>query len=470
MLLGVAVSPMRAAVVLTLVVLACVAGLLGYRSTLGQPVRLVTAQPVRTTVLLDGLTIREGPNPLAASIVSNTGLGQGPASRGGRTLGGDDRLVTTRPASDGDRLLVEAAIQVKFLRKRGRLSNETATLRASDFELVDPTGRAVEAEALLTERFGATATLGLGQASGPSYRSLLPPGHEPTQAVVSDSDARAPARGTLRYRAGSGEVEGRLSFTDRSAASGRAPGVRGFDAYGRLRLRTGDGEALYLFEGDRLRVKLPHTGEGWWATERETHGVGASPFERIRATLLFDRPDDPDARQELHFANRKVATLTPSRRDDRSSLETRAPLPPEEPGRGRDNARAASESASKERDDASPGLGGYFDAMIDARDRAKGLAMESTLRQLNLALQMYLDQHDQPPRVFEDLAPFLGVAPATLQHPRTGETPGFVYVAPPDGADPDATPVIFEARDGRPDFSGGRVYLSGRIERGVGDE
>lgn len=474
LLLGVEVSPLRAALVVGLLVLACVAGVLWYGRTLGQGVRLVTAQPVRATVLLDGLTIREGANPIAGSILASTGLGRAGA-KGGPTFGGDDRLVATSPDPRGDRLLVEVAVQVKFLRERGRISNERVILRASDFELVDPNGRAIEAESLLTERYGSTATLGLEQASGPSYRALLPPGHEPTGAVVSDPDARKPASGTLEYLEGSGDVEGRLSFTDRSAASGRAPGVRGFDAYGSLEMRTPGGEAQYFYERDRLRVKLPRPGEGWWATERQTHDVGASPFTRIRATLLFQRPKDFDAEHEIHFANRKVATLTPSRHADRTALLTRAAISTQQDGddNGKNTQQGSGSAGNgngKGKGKGSPSLGGYFDVMIDARDRARGIAMESTLRQLNLALQMYVDQHGKAPRSFDDLAPFLGVHPSGLPHPRTGETPGFVYVAPPEGADPDESPVIFEALDGRPDFSGAQVYLSGRIERGVNDE
>lgn len=468
LLFGVEVSPVVAAAVVGLVVLACVATVLWYRNTLGQPVRLVTAQPVHSTVLLEGLTIREGMNSAAASIVASTGLGAA-VKQGGRTFGGDDRIVATSPGADGDHLVVEVAIQVKFLRERGRISREQVTLRARDFELVDPKGRAIEPESLLTQRFGSTATLQLKQASGPSYRTLLPPGHEPTGAVVSDPDARAPAGGTVEYLQGSGEVEGRLTFADRSAASERAPGVRGFDAYGRLEMQTAGGEAAYLYEGDRLRVKLPRSGEGWWATERETHDVGASPFDRIRATLLFELPDDPDAKHEVHFANRKVATVIPSRHADRTELQTLAVAET-----GRDDEDASSRASGggsaggSSSNGGSPSIGGYFDVMLDARDRARGLAMEATLRQINLALQMYMVQHDEAPRDFDDLAPFLGVHPSGIAHPRTGETPGFIYVPPPEGADPDQTPVIFEALDGRPDFSGARVYLSGRIDRGTG--
>ncbi|MFW6336299.1 MAG: hypothetical protein ACOC3G_04145, partial [Phycisphaeraceae bacterium] len=242
--------------------------------------------------------------------------------------------------------------------------------------------------------------------------------------------------------------------------------------YGRLEMPTAGGKAAYLYEGDRLRVKLPRSGEGWWATERETHDVGASPFDRIRATLLFELPEDPEAKHEVHFANRKVATVTPSRHADRTELQTLAVA---EAGRQDEDpsnhTRSGGGSASGgSTGGGSPSIGGYFDVMLDARDRARGIAIESTLRQINLALQMYIVQHDEAPQDFDDLAPFLGVHPSAIAHPRTGETPGFVYVAPPEDADPDQTPVIFEALDGRPDFSGARVYLSGRIENGAAKE
>lgn len=465
MLFGVRVTVLR------LVVLAAIvaAPFVWYALTVGQATKVAVARPVSIQPLLTDLTLREPYNLLTAGGDHAVGV-KVPGALDGSTendpapvysLGGSDRLVTVAPTATGnaDHVLVEAHIQVKAFRDRQRISGETFTLRARDFELVDDLGHTLPAAGLLTDRFDRAVPIDLALGGG-GYENLLPAGVKPSQVQLAERTSAGVPAGAITFNPPSG-AEGRLSFTDRRAASDGQPGARGFDAYGRITVDRPAGETLFDYQGDRLLITTPDSGNTWWLTDSEEHAAGVSPFERVRATLLFEVPDDPADRYELRYVNHKLASVEPftSAAGATATLATRAPL--------KAAAEPSSSPASNANRQPSGGLGGYFDAMTTARQRARGLVAESGMRQLALALQLHQQNHDAPPQSMDDLAPYLGVHPSALPNPRTGDQPGYIFVPPPRDADPDQTVVVYEAKNGRPDFAGGKLYLSGRIEPGV---
>jgi hypothetical protein len=111
-------------------------------------------------------------------------------------------------------------------------------------------------------------------------------------------------------------------------------------------------------------------------------------------------------------------------------------------------------------------------AMTVARAAATAVASRSNMRQLLLGLSVYAGEHQgKLPDKIEDIQEYVGGAEAMgrlMTNPHTGAAAGYIYLKPAPKmsaiADPAATPMIREARDGQPDPNGAVGYADGHVE------
>jgi len=106
---------------------------------------------------------------------------------------------------------------------------------------------------------------------------------------------------------------------------------------------------------------------------------------------------------------------------------------------------------------------GYLDMLATARGRGKSVVGASNMRQLLMGITQFELTYGRYPQSLNDLVDHMpGYAPL-LVNPRTGASPGFVYVKP-EGQGGANTPVLYEGAAGQIDPDGSVGYLNGHIE------
>jgi len=106
---------------------------------------------------------------------------------------------------------------------------------------------------------------------------------------------------------------------------------------------------------------------------------------------------------------------------------------------------------------------GYLDLLANARQKGKALIGGSNMRQLLIGIQQFEMTYDRYPQSLNDLVDHMPEFRSMLVNPRTGASPGFVYVQPSPGAKP-STPVLYEGAAGQIDPDGSVGYLDGHID------
>jgi len=467
----------RRSLITKLVLLVVVVGVLGggaywYMTTLGAMVKVVANQPVRAVHALDGI---DTPDP--NQTLSNQVLNPMQAMQEGITMGGGDGLYVTRPDGGGDYQLVVLDIREGMMKSRNQWSGMNVRFRASEFEVVADSGQTVQPIMLRTQ-IESPVEVSLDAGSSPT--PVLPAGYEPASADYEAKGRYEQAAGTLTFD-GSNAVTGEVSFRSRRAFN-PSPGVSGVTVNGELTLRDPAGLRLdYAYNGYAAEVDWPEDATGWISTDRYLLG-SVTTMELHRTALLIPKP--PGAtRLTINLGGEKLLAIS----------TTAATGPPPAPGRPGNNAPAnqVTSQVATATGSAAPGNAGqannpqtagsanasgsgskstnplgYFSALAQARESARGIESAKQMQQIGVAVEIYRQQNnDAFPESLNQLEPILnkrGVE-GLLTNPRKGEDDGYIYEPPGPDDDLAATPILWESRAGYKDLSGRVLYADGSV-------
>ena len=117
------------------------------------------------------------------------------------------------------------------------------------------------------------------------------------------------------------------------------------------------------------------------------------------------------------------------------------------------------------------GGGGYFDAMIESRKKARSTVAGMELTQIFAAFRMYAVEHNEAlPDKLEDLAAYLDGFDQLTLNPRTGKNDRFIYTKPAatwnQVTNPSTTPLVNEAATDQPNRFLATLYADGHVELG----
>ncbi|MEL7089332.1 MAG: hypothetical protein AAGL98_12980, partial [Planctomycetota bacterium] len=303
---------------------------------------------------------------------------------------------------------------------------------------------------LITSRFDQPVDIDLMGAQTTRYEALLPPAASTPPDRLDTEKMPAALTGEAEY--GLGPTRGTVSFAAGRGSNG-VPAPKGLTATGQLTMTHPQAPGLRVdadYQGAFLTVGWNAGAQGQWSESRIVEKTKTSPFERYDFALLFPRPQD-GGKYTLSFAGRDIGTVKLSRAKQ-PNAPTPSPIASNRPG----GPQPASKNAN------SPLA--YFDILRDAKGRANGIVSANNMRQIGLGLQFYLNDHNgRFPESLIELRDYLPNIDQLMVNPRTGEHPGFIYEKPPPGANPAATPVLFEALGGQKDPTGAVLYGDGGI-------
>ncbi|MEO1235420.1 MAG: hypothetical protein AAFX76_01385 [Planctomycetota bacterium] len=420
----------------------------------GRPAHISAPTPVFVVEVLDHAEVQMPTGRTGRVITSLPGVG-GASSVGnasGRVLsvGGSDTLMVTAPDGDGDQVLFNVKLKQGILNNLGQTRKYDSVINADAFELRpagDPPGTGVKPR-LAVESFDAAIDLDLAGADTSNYMALLPPASvKPDRLDVQKSGPLV--TGHAEYALG--VTRGTVEFSAIRAYDGM-PASKGLTANGMLITRHPEGRPVVTadYRGGSVGVSWDAGGTGRWVRNQLVEPSRTSPWSRYDLDLVFPRPAD-GGRYTLAFAGRDLKTVSLSR------MKQPAPPAPNPVASQRPGGPAPASKTSS-----SPLA--YFDVLRDARSQAKGLVSANNMRQIGIALMAYTDDHRGAfPETLLDLRPYLPQLEQVLTNPRTGERPGFIYVPPPRGANPSATPVLYESYQGHRDLNGAILYGDGSI-------
>ncbi len=439
----------------------------------GKALKVYTATPVRVIPALatgatrDQFSILTGTGDLGLGVESfSQASDQGNDATDDENLhysvGGKDQLLITRPAKDGDAILLDVGLRQGAVRAAGATSGYDSVIKASDFELIPRDGGAPIPATLLYSGFrNSEARLDLMTAKTSSVKAPLPPA-EPT---VWNRQVDGPSVSALAVFKGDTEGTVRLSAT---RSYDGMPGADGVFAYGELDTTHPDDanfNVQHRYEGGQLTVDWADGDSGRWAKGRFKKYSNLSPWYRYEFGLLFEPSSNTPVAgtYDLHYAGKKLSTVkiaepqTPTTTVASGGGTGKPPKPP-----AVSPIKLQQGVPSHRKINPNNPLS-YFDILIETKDRAEGIVSASNLRQIGLLLLTYTQDRAELPDSFEDLRDHSPGIDGLLANPRTGENPGFIYEKPPPGADPALTPVVWEAWQGKKDPNGAVLYADGSI-------
>lgn len=424
----------------------------------GKAAHLGDPQPVFVVEVLDQAEAvspgqkRGGGNPLSA-VQSTTLTGPSGVTRSRvYSVGGRDTLMVTQPDTDGDFVLIDVALKQGILNNLGQTSGYDSVIKADAFELRKATDAPGSGAAgrLITSRFDQPVDVDLMGAQTTNYQTLLPPAATTPPDRLDTEKTTAAITGEAEY--GLGPTQGTVNFAAGRSVNG-TPAPKGLTATGRLRMTHPQAPGLRVdadYQGAFLTVNWNAGAQGQWSESRIVEKTKTSPFDRYDFALLFPRPVE-GGKYTLSFAGRDIGTVKLSRAKQ-PSAPAPSPIASNRPG----GPQPASKNSN------SPLA--YFDILRDAKSRANGIVSANNMRQIGFGLQFYLNDHNgRFPESLLELREYLPNLDQLMINPRTGEHPGFIYEKPPAGANPGATPVLFEALGGQKDPTGAVLYGDGGI-------
>ncbi|MEM7626984.1 MAG: hypothetical protein AAF333_15420 [Planctomycetota bacterium] len=425
----------------------------GKAAHLGKPRPVFVVEVLDRAEAMDPRQKRAGGNSLA-NLQSSTSL-TGPSGVTRARVysgGGRDVLMVTQPDGDGDFVLLDVKLKQGILNNLGQTSGYDSVIKADAFELrktSDAPGTGV-APRLITSRFDRPVDIDLMGAQTTSYESLLPPATTTPPDRLDVEKMAASIMGEAEYALG--PTKGTVNFSASRSFNGM-PAAKGLTATGRLTMTHPQAPGLRVdadYQGAFLTVDWNRGAQGQWSESRIVESTKASPFDRYEFALLFPRPVD-GGKYTLSFAGRDIGTVRLARAKQ-PSAPTPSPIASNRPGGPQPTSKNSNSPLA------------YFDVLRDAKGRAEGIVSANNMRQIGFGLQFYLNDHNgRFPESLLDLRPYLPNLDQLMVNPRTGEHPGFIYEKPPPGANPAATPVLFEALGGQKDPTGAMLYGDGGI-------
>ncbi|MEM8781841.1 MAG: hypothetical protein AAGE65_03205 [Planctomycetota bacterium] len=430
---------------------------------------------MKTGATRDGYSLLTGQGDLSLGIEGSVaGVSGGQADDGDAlhySVGGRDELLVLREgdgdgADAGQGVLLEVGLQQQLIRQVGSTSGYDAVVKARDFELVplenQHGGAALPARLLSAKFFRSEAVLDLGTAKTTSVRSAMPAA-EPTR--FNEQKEKATVSAIAVY---DGDTRGTVRLSASRSYDG-FPATPGVHATGELTTTHAAAPGFVIehrYTGDAVTVDWDDADQGRWATSDIRKHADLSPYYRYKFGLLFvpEEGGGPvGGRYMVRYAGRELATVdiasggaaSPPAGGGASSAATSKPSPvsPIRRQQGAPSGRPINPNNPL----------AYFDILLESRDRARGIVSASNLRQIGLSMLTYIDANGEWPESLEQLEDHVPGFSALLTNPRTGETPGFIYEKPADGAPPSQTPVVWESFNGAKDPNGAVLYADGSI-------
>ncbi|MEM7576570.1 MAG: hypothetical protein AAF328_03760 [Planctomycetota bacterium] len=428
----------------------------------------------------DGFSLLTGQGDMSLGVEGGiAGVVGGQADDGDAlhySVGGQDELWVLRDgdgagADAGQGILLEVGLQQTVIRAAGSTSGYDAVVKASDFELVplenQHGGAALPARLLSARFFKSEAVLDLGGAKTTNVHAALPTG-EPTRFNEQKERGRVSAIAVY-----DGDTRGTVRLSASRSYDGM-PAMPGVSATGQLTTThpAAPGFAVeHRYHGGSVTVDWDDVDEGRWAKGRIREHADMSPYHRYKFGLLFLPPEDGGpvgGRYAVRYAGRALATVEIA---SGAAVSTQVASGTGTGSGASGGASGPSPVSPIRRQQGAPPTRqinpnnplSYFDILLESRDRARGIVAASNLRQIGLSLLTYIDAHGDWPESFEELEGHVPGIQALLANPRTGEDPGFLYEKPAAGADPGATPVVWETFNGAKDPNGAVLYADGSI-------
>lgn len=389
---------------------------------------------------IKGAQSKSNPNPVISSVSEVY------------SLGNNDELIVTRPAPNGDYIIVEIALKQGVVRDAGQTFGYESRFSFNQFKLVPADGGDPIETRLLYTSFDQQVNVDLAGADTNSYKALYPP------ITPNDEDIEK-EQGTLTGSArwDRPQVKGEISFMS-SYPYMDFPGSTGLSAEGQITLTHPDGMEVDLdYRGGSMDATWPSDATGWWGKQTFGQHSDISPWYRYRFGLLFKRPANAE-KLKLLYCDKPLATvdltdavITPHSRPTAQQPTT--------PATAQAPAQAPAQPQQKKTDVLS-----YFEVLAESRKKARGVVSSSNMRQIGIGLEMYLDRYNEWPDRLQRLREVMNVDSMML-NPRTGEKPGFIYEQPPPGAPPASTAVLWESIQDQKDPDGAVLYADGHIEQ-----
>ncbi|MEM1210406.1 MAG: hypothetical protein AAGI54_14185 [Planctomycetota bacterium] len=460
--------------VLVLVIFGALAGgAYWYMTTLGAMVQIASSQSVRTVHALQGISpaeAREGFNPMNNPLVQMRGGAPSgaPGTSAGPdpdylVIGGGDGLYVVRPDGGGDYLLVELDVREGLMKARNQWSGYNVRFRQSQFEVTANTGQTVQ-PILLQKAIASPASVYLDKGSNPT--PVMPVGYQPTSTAYESKGRNERAAGTLAFD-GSNGVTGQLSFRSLRAFN-PSPGVSGITAEGQLELRSASGMQVdYTYSGYAAEVAWSSGDTGWVSTDSYMLG-SVTTMEMHRCALLIPKPAGA-TRLVINMGGEHLVTVSTTASSGAPSgppaPSTPAPSTPPPGPVASGGALAPPVNAAGAAPASNPNPLGYFSALAQARDKARGTVAASNMRQIGVALHAFAAQNnDAFPESLDEIREFIPAFDELVKNPHTGEDVGFIYEPPAPDDDPATTPILWESRGGYKDLSGYVLYADGHVK------
>jgi len=494
-LLGVDFTPVKTIVLL--VFLSIIGGILGWWFTgPGRGLHLVEAYPVARLEALGHLSRIKNPGFAGAAkqghSVTSTALN--PLQGDNFTdelynIGGSDKLIFTRPDSNGDYIFVHVKISERIAREEKLENRYDLAFGSGNF--IMHVGQQQITPILMVAPFQtSTIEFPISSSKAIVHDAMIPLQPPPDEIRnPNQGSSGGLASGTLVYN-GSNGVSGSVDFSSPYLQSGH-PGVSGL--YGNGELTQQDpvtGTALkYAYDGSNMTVTWNTPGKAWWSSDINMQPAAISPFAKFDIYLLYPRPQTSEP-MVIKVNDRIVATLPASmagQPGQKPSTVKVASVPSATRATGAPPVSTTGTQAMLNDDDdedeapkpapappaakptGDPSVFDYFTALARAREMGQGVVSENNMKQLGLGVLTYAQQNNgNLPQTMDDLRTVLGDINALLVNNRTGANPGFMYFPPGKNintiANPAGTPILYEIKDGKLDRHGSIMYLDGRIE------
>ena len=359
------------------------------------------------------------------------------------SMGGSDEVLVICPEDDGKYIALQVALSQGTIRNNGRTIKYDSEIAGEDFKLISNDGGAPVESRVLYTTFENLAEIDIGSADTSNHKSLFP--SEPTTMDVTQEFGSTNGEATWNDR----HARGKINFSC-AYPYGDGPTPKGLSATGRIKVFNDEGDSANLeYEGGTLKVKWDPGDEGWWSKKKYRHQSQPNPYHRYNFGLLFERPKG-GGNFDITYCDKVVASVY------FEPLPQPKP-PPVSP------IKSANSTAQHGPPTNNPLA--YFQVLSDARGKARGIVSASNLRQLGIAMHLYLEQNNGKwPDRLDQLQSIMPAYEEVMKNPRTKERIGFIYVKPEPGAPPATTAVIHESWQGKPDPTGAVLYADGHIE------
>ena len=399
-------------------------------------------------------------------------------------LGGNDVMAVTHPDPKGGFILVHAEISQQIMHEEKMESGYDMAFRSTSFKVTSGS-ETIEPWLILT-----SVDSGF-QPSTYAMRTADPNNYLPTTIKPDKKETKKDERGRLASGVytwdGSSGWTGDFKFRCGYYHHEIYGDYESLVPQGTLKFKSASGATVKYDYKYALTIAWTAGCDGWVSKSSYIRAEGGSMYAKFPVTLLFPKPKNPGA--TITFQGRKVAEIDTDSISAGTTLRvvgkpgaggaakpTATPAPSatasaDKPGdKPAVPAAGAGDKPAGAADAITDPLTGYLGAVTKARKKALGVMGDLTMAEIAKAIFMYVEQNggQWPKNLDEVEAVCPGTKALAATPPRNGSD-GYLYVQPKDPIgkikSPETTPIIFESKGGKPDYTGNACYADGHVGR-----